>query len=205
MTTRSNAIAALKGAVTFIAGWIVTVLVLFVTLRAASAGRLPSFRWLSRALWGNFGYSFSEQERSLTVVAQRLGYTCELIVASCFIALILAYALALLSENQRVGVVGRVLSSVADVFARFPVFWIALMLQFVFIVKQVPVFGSPLPSAGFAGSDHFDFGDRLRHIALPAFSLALFQIPILAECLRRSAHAPVLAILLIVPNFSSDW
>lgn len=80
----------------------------------------------------------------------------------------------------------RVLSVIALLFYSVPGFWIGLMLIVVFSVRLgwLPSGGAETIGAGLTGWPWL--ADRVRHLILPASSLALFFIAIYARLVRGS-------------------
>jgi peptide/nickel transport system permease protein len=120
------------------------------------------------------------------LIAQRLPATLILV----FTALALAFSLGLLLGTVMAATVGRLpdraVAIVVSILYSIPGFWIALMLVVLFSVKLgwLPSGGMETIGGGYTG---FAFVlDRLRHLALPAVSLALFFIAIYARVTRAA-------------------
>src|SRR5579875_2377445 len=165
--------------------------------------RLASFAW--RALHGDFGRSFFHRRPVLDVIADRLPATIELTIAAALLALLIGIPLGIFAGTRR-GKAGDRLASVASlVGVSLPGFWLGLLLMLLFSVTLhwFPVsgrsgYGDAPPAvthlllidtllAGQPGA----FIGALRHIALPALTLALPM----GAVLMRVTRAAVIDVL----------
>lgn len=118
------------------------------------------FRWLTAALHGDFGVSYSLNKPVVDLLLARLWPTVKLTLASMIIMLVFAVPLGMLSAVHK--------DSWIDNFVRFitffgvsvPNFWVGLMLMLLFCVK-INIF--PVICSG---------GD-LKSLILPAVTLAI--------------------------------
>lgn len=118
------------------------------------------FRWLTAALHGDFGVSYSLNKPVVDLLLARLWPTVKLTLASMIIMLVFAVPLGMLSATHK--------DSWIDNFVRFitffgvsvPNFWVGLMLMLLFCVK-INIF--PVICSG---------GD-LKSLILPAVTLAI--------------------------------
>jgi len=120
------------------------------------------------------------------LIGQRLPVTLLLMVSALTIALVIGIALGTAMALNVSRWPDRILSVVSLVFYSVPGFWIGLMLIVMFSVKfgWLPSGGSESIGAGLTGVDAVI--DRLRHLILPASSLALFFIAIYARLMRAA-------------------
>ncbi len=120
------------------------------------------------------------------LIAERLPGSLLLMFSALLLALLIGITAGVLMAHFAGRLPDRLLSVTALLFYSIPGFWIGLMLIVVFSVW----FGW-LPSGGAEtiGADLTGFPlilDRLRHLILPATSLALFFIAIYARLVRAS-------------------
>lgn len=122
----------------------------------------------------------------VALIWERLPGTLVLMVVALGLALLLGVALGTVMASFAGRPLDRIISVVVLCFYSVPGFWIGLMLVIVFSVKL-----DWLPSGGFetVGSGRTGFAavlDGVRHIILPATSLALFFVAIYARLTRAA-------------------
>ena len=139
---------------------------------------------------GSLGFSPRYNLPVATLIAQRLPGTLGLMVTALAIALIIGVALGAVMALNAGRPLERILSIASLVFYSVPGFWIGLMLIVLFSVNLgwLPSGGAETIGAGLTGWAAII--DRLRHMVLPATSLALFYVAIYA----RLARAAVLEV-----------
>jgi len=154
--------------------------------------------WIWGALHGNFGESLIYHRESFTMLMERLPNTLVLAGAALLLQLLIGVPLGVLAAFKR----GTWVDGAVRVFGvaghAVPPFWLGLVLIIVFAVQL-----RWLPSIGVltVGHEQSDILDRLRHLILPAFVLALTGIANYSRILRtetldvlsqdfvRTAHA----------------
>jgi peptide/nickel transport system permease protein len=129
-------------------------------------------RWVTAALRGDFGRSFSDGVPVAQEITERLPATLQITVGALLLALALAVPLGIGAATRPNSFLDR-LSTVGAFFGlSFPVFWLGIILILLF--SQVLGW---LPGAGIA--DYGREGDvlsRIQHAILPTVTLASFQI-----------------------------
>ncbi|MGF6479153.1 ABC transporter permease [Paraburkholderia sp. JPY419] len=162
------------------------------------AARYVSFVW--RALHGDFGRSFFHHRAVLGVIAERLPATIELTLAAAVLALLIGIPLGLIAGVRRGSVLDRLTSVGSLVGVSIPGFWLGLMLMVVFSVTLhlFPVSGRISYDARPPEITHLllldsliagrldAFGNALRHLALPALTLAIPMAAVLMRVTRTS-------------------
>ncbi len=151
-------------------------------------------------LRGDLGASI----RSRTPVAEEMGVrflaTAELAVAAILISSVLGILAGVISSVRRHSVFDYSSMILALVGVSMPIFWLGLMLMYFFSVKWglLPMMGRLTmglehnPLTGFVVLDsllagNFDlFVNSLKHLALPAFTLATIPMAIIARMSRSS-------------------
>jgi len=120
------------------------------------------------------------------LIAERLPGSLLLMTTALVLALVIGITAGIVMSVFAGRTADRVLSVVALLFYSIPGFWIGLMLIVVFSVwlGWLPSGGEETIGAGFTGLTWFN--DRLRHLILPAISLALFFVAIYARLVRAS-------------------
>jgi peptide/nickel transport system permease protein len=119
-------------------------------------------------------------------VAGCLPNTLLLIAASIVIALVLAVPCGLIESRRGASWIGRAILLAVFPVSRIPVFWLALALQLILAVR------GGLPTAGMLGADKFSAPDLIRHLALPAAALGLFQAGAYMLWLQKGASRSAL-------------
>lgn len=156
----------------------VITLIIFPVLKAAGAP--VDAAWFGQVATGHLGYARSTSEPVLTAIARRLPRSVELIFASLIIALIGGFVGAYVSARSTNRTLGRAVRGVVLALRCIPFFWLAVTLEFLIAQRGKP------PTGGYGS------------LIPPAFTLALFQIPIIAEYFNqrfaaRANRAPMLA------------
>jgi peptide/nickel transport system permease protein len=128
--------------------------------------------YLGRVLALDFGDSYRLNQPAMDAVLDRFPNTLELAVSAMVIAVIVGILLGCLAGGRPNGVVDRVLSAATIGLQSFPTFWVGIMLILLFALQL-----RALPSAG-SGS--------FEHLILPAVTLALPQVAIVARLTRSS-------------------
>jgi ABC-type dipeptide/oligopeptide/nickel transport system permease component len=157
--------------------------------------------FLARAAHGDFGRSFFHRRPVIEVIAERVPATIELTAASALLALLMGIPLGLLAAVWRRSVFDRVASVGSLVGVSMPGFWLGLLLMLLFSVTLhwFPVSGrtgfgdEPPPVTHLLLIDSLlagrpaSFIEALRHLALPALTLALPMAAVLMRVTRSVA------------------
>ena len=154
--------------------------------------------WITKALQGNFGESLIYHRESFGMVMERVPNTLMLAVTALLLQLVIGVPLGVLAAFKRGKWVDGAIRIFGVVGHAVPAFWLGLILIIVFAVQL-----RWLPSIGVltVGHDQLDILDRLKHLILPSFVLALTGIAnysrilrtetldVLAQDFVRTAHA----------------
>jgi peptide/nickel transport system permease protein len=154
--------------------------------------------WITKALQGNFGESLIYHRESFGMVMERVPNTLMLAVTALLLQLVIGVPLGVLAAFKRGKWVDGAIRIFGVVGHAVPAFWLGLILIIVFAVQL-----RWLPSIGVltVGHDQWDILDRLKHLILPSFVLALTGIAnysrilrtetldVLAQDFVRTAHA----------------
>ena len=137
--------------------------------------------WITNAVRGNFGESLIYHRESFTMLLERVPNTLVLAGAALLLQLVIGVPLGVVAAFKR----GTWVDGAIRVFGvaghAVPPFWLGLILIIVFAVQL-----RWLPSLGMltVGHDQLDILDRLKHLILPAFVLALTGIANYSRILR---------------------
>ena len=144
-------------------------------------------RWLGHVAQGDLGRSLWMRRPVLGEVLVRLKATLILTGTALLLSSVGGVALGILSATRPNSLLDRT-SAVASLFgASMPVFWLGIVLMVIFSLTLgwLPASGMYAPYGGG------DLADLLRHLVLPALTLAAASVTIVAR-LTRSAMLEVL-------------
>lgn len=158
------------------------------------------FIFLANAATGDFGLSFFHRRPVLDVIAERLPATIELTLVALILALLISIPLGVLAAVKRNGVLDRLATIGGLVGVSAPGFWLGIIFILVFAVQLgwFPVSGrigyssETVRHTGFLLIDTLLAGrpdaflQALRHLALPALTLALPMASLLMRVTRSS-------------------
>jgi peptide/nickel transport system permease protein len=134
------------------------------------------FLW--NALHGDIGTSFVYGSSAMGVIMDRFPATLELALAALGLATIIGIPLGVLAGLKSNTTLGRSIMTGSILGFSLPNFWIGLMLILVFAVYlRILPSGGRGETVSIAGV-HFSFLtlDGLRHLILPALTLALYKV-----------------------------
>jgi ABC-type dipeptide/oligopeptide/nickel transport system permease component len=140
--------------------------------------------FLGRALQGDLGHSLRSRAAVVDEILTRFPATLELTTASMVIAVALGIPLGLVAAVRRSTWIDYVAMVSSLSTLSMPIFWLAILCVWVFSLQL-----GWLPVSGRAGPP-WEW-DGLRHIVLPAFTLATTSIAIISR-LTRSGMLEVL-------------
>lgn len=138
-------------------------------------------RWLSAAVSGDLGTSFSTTRPVTEMILERLPATLELMGAAFVFAAIVAILLGIVSAVRQYSWFDHLGTGLSFVGIAMPVFWFALILQLVFGVML-----GWLPIAGTETVGDSSLGDHLLHLILPTVVLSFNYIAGWSRYLRSS-------------------
>jgi peptide/nickel transport system permease protein len=139
--------------------------------------------FLQNAVQGRFGVSLRQGVKVSALMAERFPATLELAVVSAMTALLVGVPLGVYSALGRARMAGQLMMTFILVVASLPTFLVGvlLILFFTLHLSWLPGFGrGELVSVGFWQTGLLTT-DGWRHIALPALTLATFQVALVAR------------------------
>jgi peptide/nickel transport system permease protein len=150
--------------------------------------------FLQNAVAGDLGRSFAYSTPALTLIAQRLPATLELAVTALVLSVLVGVPLGLWAGLRSGGLAGRTIMGLSILGFSLPSFWVGLMLIMLFAVQlgwlpssgrgqTVEVLGVPLS---------FLTLDGLRHLALPALNMSLFNIALVIRLTHSGTQEAML-------------
>lgn len=138
------------------------------------------FIWLGRVLRGDFGYSYSQGEPVIEVIAPALGNTLMLGLTASLLAIIIGLVMGNAATSRWRGL-RRATDWVEAIFLSAPQYTVALILLISFAVL-LPLF----PAGGIQTRGDGSVGDISAHLVLPALALALAPGAQMARSLKTS-------------------
>jgi peptide/nickel transport system permease protein len=138
-------------------------------------------RWISAAVSGDLGTSFSTTRPVTEMIGERLPATLELMGAAFIVAAIFAIGLGIVSAVYQYSWFDHLGTGLSFVGIAMPVFWLALILQLIF-----GVYLGWLPIAGTETVGASSLGDHLLHLILPTIVLSVNYIAGWSRYLRSS-------------------
>ena len=141
-------------------------------------------RWLSKAVRGDFGTSWSVAlgQPVGALIRGRLANTFLLMGVSALISLLLAIPIGVYSAVKQYSPGDYVLTAFSYFGISMPTFWFGVMMLIVFAVV-IPIF--PAGGASTLGREG-DLLDRARYLVMPATVLSLFQVAGISRFVRSS-------------------
>lgn len=146
------------------------------------------------ALGGDLGVSFAASVPAIDLILERMPATLELAAAAMVIALAIGVPLGLLAGLRPNAWFARAVMALSTLAFALPTFWVGLLLIMVFSVQlgwlpttgrgaTVDVCGIPLSLLTL---------DGLRHLLLPATTLALFKLALMIRLTRAGTREAML-------------
>lgn len=167
--------------------------------------------YLAAAAQGDFGISRATYRPVSSEILSRLPATFELVVAAMVIAVVVAVPIGLVAGARPRAVVDRLSQVLVQIGVSLPPFWVGLVLVYVFFAvfrilpaplgQLDPSVGTPPRVTGLITLDALVAGDldafasALRHLLLPAMTLALVAIPATLQITRTT----------LIQVFTSDY
>ncbi|PYM14345.1 MAG: ABC transporter permease [Candidatus Rokuibacteriota bacterium] len=130
------------------------------------------WRFLRRAVHGDFGNSLRHGQPSLPLIVARLPATLQLTVTAMLLAIVLAVPLGVLAATRRGGPIDLCAMGVALLGQSVPNFWLAIMMILVFAVAW-----GLLPTSGRGG---------IAHVVMPAVAIAINLMALLTRLVRTT-------------------
>jgi peptide/nickel transport system permease protein len=160
--------------------------------------------WLRHAVTGDLGASVKSSDQVLDLIKPKLVATLELIIGALAIAVTIALLLGTVAAVRAGTWVDQMVRAFVVTGLAIPTYWLGLIFLLVFAVSF-----KWLPVSGYVPFRE-DPIENLKHLALPALSLGLFEAAFFTRFLRsgllevlhqdyvRTAHAKGLAERVVV-------
>ncbi len=143
-------------------------------------------RYIVTTLHGDFGYSFSYQQPVLRVILSRLPATLLLMGTALALSTVIGLLLGIVTAIRPHAALDHGITAFTLTAYAMPVFWLGQLLVLLFAVRLnlLPVQGMVTVRENYTGIHHVL--DVIRHLTLPAVTLALPQLALTARLTRTS-------------------
>lgn len=144
------------------------------------------FKWLINALKFNLGYSFSYHVSVIEIIKERVGNTLFLSITSAVLAWGLAVPLGIIAAVKPNTIIDKFIQLFSFTFMSIPNFFLAFLMLFVAVKTGL------FPTGGATSPDYEQLSlwgkiiDRLWHVSLPAFVLAVGSLAGLVRLVRST-------------------
>lgn len=136
--------------------------------------------WITKALHGDFGESFFFKKQVVDLIADRLEPTLSLALVTIILAVVIAVPLGVLAAYKQGTWIDRVVMGFSVLGFSVPVFVVGYLLIYVFAIHL-----NWLPVQGYQGLSR-GFGGWLQRLILPALTLSVIYIALIARITRTS-------------------
>ncbi|RQO37037.1 ABC transporter permease [Herminiimonas sp. KBW02] len=152
------------------------------------------FIFIQNAAGGDLGRSFAFGTSALGLILERFPATMELAVCAILMSIVLGIPLGLWAGLRPHSWTGKSIMAVSILGFSLPTFWVGLMLIMVFAVQLgwLPASGRGETTLLLGIPVSFLSWDGLKHLLLPAFNLALFNIALVIRLTRAGAQEALL-------------
>jgi len=158
------------------------------------------WQWFTNALQGDLGISIRSNQPVIQEILNRLPATIELTLVALFIAVLFGIIFGVSAARHRNTIIDQSMIGFSLLGVSIPIFWLGMMLIMLFsvLLGWLPVsgrlsMGTAIPSiTGLYLFDalitgHFEaFIDALKHLLMPAFSLATVSLALIVRVTRSS-------------------
>ncbi len=136
--------------------------------------------WLMSAVRGDLGTSITYQRPVSALIVERLGVSIPLALGAALIACVIAVPLGVLAALRRGTALDPLVTSLAQLGAAVPSFWLGLMFVLLFAVQL-----GWLPAGGFEPWSRDPLAS-LRSLLLPMVALGLGQAAVMTRMTRSA-------------------
>ena len=139
-------------------------------------------KWLGNILQGDFGNSILTKQKISSDLMIRIPNTIKLVLPSYLTAFFLAIVLGLVAGMNKNKWLDKLIDGFCSIGIAVPSFWLAMIFIYIF-AYQLQIF--PIMGMHTIGMEN-NFGDYLKHFALPYVTLTLAFLPDLVRYVRSS-------------------
>ena len=144
--------------------------------------------WLQDAVTNQFGTTIIGERKIMPDIQRVMGHTIQLVIAAEVLAILIAIAVGVYSALRQYSVFDYTATTFSFLGLATPVFWLALMLQILFVNIylwfDIRIFYTANLSGVDPGSGIHFFLDRVQHLALPVIVLCVASIATYSRYMR---------------------
>jgi peptide/nickel transport system permease protein len=143
-------------------------------------------RFIGNAVRGEFGLSLRQGRKVSSLIAERLPATLELSLLAALIALVVGIPMGVYAALKRGTFLSQAMMTISLVGVSLPTFLIGilLILGFAVTLKWLPSFGRGEVVSFGPWTTGLATVDGLKHLVLPAITLAVFQLALIMRLVR---------------------
>ncbi len=143
-------------------------------------------RFLSNAVQGDLGTSYTFKRPAVDVILDKLAATLELVVGATIIIVTLSIPLGVYAAIHPKSWFTKFVMAMSSVGISIPVFLTAIMLMYVFSIELgwFPSYGRGETSDILGWDSGFFTVDGLMHLVLPSIALASIMLPLFIRLVR---------------------
>ncbi len=141
---------------------------------------------ISKMVVGDLGTSFTHRVPVRTLILDHLPATVLLVTTAFLLAIFIGTILGIIAAQKPKSIINHVVTVLSLSGFAAPIFWTGLMLLilFAYLIPVFPAFGMRTP--GFQGTGWEAIVDVLKHLVLPAVTLASVYIAVYSRLARAS-------------------
>tara|TARA_R110001599_G_scaffold8228_3_gene39793 strand:- start:4096 stop:5055 length:960 start_codon:yes stop_codon:yes gene_type:complete len=138
--------------------------------------------WLGNIFQGDFGRSYHQNRPIIDIIAERFNATLILAGTALVLCSIFGLLAGIISASRQYGVIDKAITLIVLIGISMPAFWLGLLMIMLFAVEW-----RLLPASGmFSIYGGGDLPDLIRHLILPAGTLAFIATGVIARLTRAS-------------------
>src|SRR5882724_9300395 len=143
--------------------------------------------WVKDVFEHKLGRSLKTGQPIWPDIERTLGHTSQVILISETLAVLVGVLVGIYSAIRQYSVFDYIATSVSFVSFAMPTFWLALLLQVLFVDIYLKWGVSIFYTSGLNNSVHGPWSlDRMQHIALPVFTLMVVSLALYSRYMRAS-------------------
>jgi peptide/nickel transport system permease protein len=143
--------------------------------------------WIQDVFAHKLGTSLITSQPIWPDLARTIGHTAQVVVIADVVALVLGIAVGIFSAVRQYSIFDYSFTSLSFLGLAMPVFWLALLLQILFVNIYLKWHVRIFYTSGLNSSGNATWSlDRLQHIALPVIGLSLVSFALYSRFMRAS-------------------
>jgi peptide/nickel transport system permease protein len=143
--------------------------------------------WVEDAVTNKLGRSLRTGQPIWPDITRTLGHTSQVILISETLAVLLGVLVGIYSAIRQYSVFDYIATSVSFVSFAMPTFWLAMLLQILFVDIYLKWGVRVFYTSGLNSPGHGPWSlDRMQHIALPVFTLMVVSLALYSRYMRAS-------------------